>query len=77
MGMDPATQAAEIKARIGVVPQADNLDIELTVRENLEVYAMYFDIPRDVARPRIDELIDFVQLEDKMTSKVEDRKSVV
>ena len=71
MGMDPATQAAEIKARIGVVPQADNLDIELTVRENLEVYAMYFDIPRDVARGRIDELIDFVQLEEKMTSKVE------
>ena len=71
MGMDPATQAADIKARIGVVPQADNLDIELTVRENLEVYAMYFDIPRDVARSRIDELIDFVQLEDKMTSKVE------
>src|SRR4051794_22081933 len=38
MGMDPATQAAEIKARLGVLPQIDNLDIELTVRENLEMY---------------------------------------
>ena len=71
MGMDPSTDAAGIKARIGVVPQTDNLDIELTVRENLEVYAMYFDIPRDVARSRIDELIAFVQLDDKMKSKVE------
>src|SRR5688572_32492431 len=50
MGMDPATSAAEIKARIGVVPQLDNLDIELTVRENLEMYSRYFDVPRDVAK---------------------------
>ncbi|MEO8323839.1 MAG: ATP-binding cassette domain-containing protein, partial [Actinomycetota bacterium] len=56
IGMDPVTQASEIKARIGVVPQMDNLDIELTVRENLEMYARYFDVPRDVAGPRIDEL---------------------
>jgi lipooligosaccharide transport system ATP-binding protein len=71
IGMDPAAQASEIKARIGVVPQMDNLDIELTVRENLEMYARYFDVPRDVAGPRIDELIEFVQLTDKAKSKVE------
>ncbi|MDQ5815440.1 MAG: ABC transporter ATP-binding protein [Actinomycetota bacterium] len=69
--MDPVSQASEIKARIGVVPQMDNLDIELTVRENLEMYARYFDIPRDVANPRIDELIEFVQLQEKVDSKVE------
>ena len=71
MGMDPATQAAEIKARIGVVPQIDNLDIELTVRENLEVHAAYFDIPRAEARRRADDLLDFVQLTEKAHSKVE------
>lgn len=71
MGMDPATQASEIKARLGVVPQADNLDIELNVRENLEMYARYFDVPRQVIRQRVDELIDFVQLTEKTTSKVE------
>lgn len=71
IGMDPVSQASEIKARIGVVPQMDNLDIELTVRENLEMYARYFDIPRDVANPRIDELIEFVQLQEKVDSKVE------
>ena len=45
IGMDPRTQAREIKSRLGVVPQIDNLDTELTVRENLEMYARYFDIP--------------------------------
>src|SRR3712207_3618129 len=50
IGMDPRTQARQIKTRLGVVPQIDNLDTELTVRENLEMYARYFDIPNDVAR---------------------------
>jgi lipooligosaccharide transport system ATP-binding protein len=71
MGMDPATRSAEIKARLGVVPQADNLDIELTVRENLEMYARYFDVPKETARTRVDELIEFVQLGDKAAGKVE------
>jgi lipooligosaccharide transport system ATP-binding protein len=71
MGLDPVAQASEIKARIGVVPQIDNLDIELTVRENLEMYARYFDVPRPEARRRADELLDFVQLTDKATSKVD------
>ena len=50
--MDPRTQAPQIKARLGVVPQIDNLDAELTVRENLEMYARYFDIPDKLARER-------------------------
>jgi lipooligosaccharide transport system ATP-binding protein len=71
IGMDPVSQSSQIKARIGVVPQIDNLDIELTVRENLEMYARYFDVPREIAKDRIDELIEFVQLTDKAKSKVE------
>jgi lipooligosaccharide transport system ATP-binding protein len=71
MGMDPASHAAEIKARIGVAPQIDNLDIELTARENLEMYARYFDVPRATARERIDELLDFVQLRERSHDKVE------
>jgi lipooligosaccharide transport system ATP-binding protein len=71
IGMDPRTQARQIKARLGVVPQIDNLDQELTVRENLEMYARYFDIPRDVARKRANELLEFVQLAERATDQVE------
>ena len=71
IGMDPRTQARQIKARLGVVPQIDNLDQELTVRENLEMYARYFDIPRGVARSRADELLDFVQLSERAKDQVE------
>ena len=71
IGMDPRTQAAEIKAHLGVVPQTDNLDAELTVRENLEMYARYFDIPDGVARKRADELLEFVQLAERATDQVD------
>jgi lipooligosaccharide transport system ATP-binding protein len=71
IGMDPIAQASEVKRRIGVVPQIDNLDIELTVRENLEMYARYFDVPRAEADRRIDELLEFVQLTEKANSRVE------
>ena len=71
IGMDPRTQAREIKARLGVVPQIDNLDTELTVRENLEMYARYFDIPGEVARRRADELLEFVQLSERAKDQVE------
>ena len=71
LGRDPATHAAEIKARIGVVPQTDNLDIELSVRENLEMYARYFDVDKATTKKRVDELIEFVQLQDKSGSRVE------
>jgi lipooligosaccharide transport system ATP-binding protein len=71
IGMDPRSQAPEIKSRLGVVPQIDNLDAELTVRENLEMYARYFDIPGELARTRTDELLDFVQLSERATDQVE------
>jgi lipooligosaccharide transport system ATP-binding protein len=71
IGMDPVAQSSEIKRRIGVVPQIDNLDIELTVRENLEMYARYFDIGRADSTKRVDELLDFVQLTEKAGSRVE------
>jgi lipooligosaccharide transport system ATP-binding protein len=70
-GMDPATQASAIKARLGVVPQLDNLDNEITVRENLLMYARYFDIAGSVARARVSELLDFVQLTERADSQVE------
>jgi lipooligosaccharide transport system ATP-binding protein len=69
--MDPAIKASQIKARLGVVPQQDNLDTELTVRENLLMYARYFDIPRQLARSRADELLKFVQLSERASSQVE------
>jgi len=71
IGMNPASQAREIKARLGVVPQVDNLDTELTVRENLEMYARYFDIPGSVARSRANELLQFVQLGERANDQVE------
>ena len=71
MGMDPATSASAIKARLGVVPQLDNLDTSLTVRENLLMYARYFDIPGAVARVRADELLAFVQLTERANDQVE------
>src|SRR5574338_1372576 len=71
IGMDPRRQAAEIKSRLGVVPQIDNLDAELTVRENLEMYARYFEIPNELARTRTDELLEFVQLSERARDQVE------
>jgi lipooligosaccharide transport system ATP-binding protein len=71
IGMDPRAQAPQIKAHLGVVPQTDNLDAELTVRENLEMYARYFDIPNEVARRRTDELLEFVQLSERADDQVD------
>ena len=70
-GLDPRTQASAIKARLGVVSQADNLDAELTVRENLLMHARYFDIPRAVAAARAEELLALVQLSDRAGSRVD------
>ncbi len=64
-GEDVKTRARQIKARIGVVPQEDNLDQELTVRENLLVYAGYFRIKRDLAVKRAEEILDFMDLGEK------------
>ncbi|WP_018251957.1 ABC transporter ATP-binding protein [Salinispora mooreana] len=71
LGMDPVRDGPAIRARLGVCPQLDTLDPELTVRENLITYARYFGIPRRVARLRAAELLDFVQLSERADSKVE------
>ncbi len=71
LGMDPATDGVAIRAQLGVVPQEDTLDQELTVGENLAIYGRYFDLPRPLLRERITELLDFVQLSDRRDSKVD------
>jgi lipooligosaccharide transport system ATP-binding protein len=71
LGRDPATEGADIRARLGVVPQEDSLDLELTVRENLLVYGRYFGLPKPLIRERAAELLDFVQLTDRRDAKVD------
>jgi lipooligosaccharide transport system ATP-binding protein len=71
LGMDPVEDGPRIRARLGVVPQSDTLDVELHVDENLLTYARYFGIPRDVARHRAEQLLDFVQLKDRARDDVE------
>jgi len=71
LGLDPLRDGPAIRRRLGVCPQLDNLDLELTVRENLTTYARFFGIPRKVARARADELIEFVQLTERRDSKVD------
>ncbi len=70
-GMDVSTHQREIKKRLGVVPQENNLDPDFTVYENLMVYSRYFDIPRAKAEPIIDELLNFVQLREKKDTVIE------
>jgi lipooligosaccharide transport system ATP-binding protein len=69
--LDPATEGPRIRQRLGVVPQEDNLDLELTVFENLLVYGRYFGIPSRQVRERATELLDFVQLADRREARVE------
>jgi lipooligosaccharide transport system ATP-binding protein len=71
-GMDPATDGPAIRARLGVCPQEDTLDTELTVRDNLFVYGRYFGISRAEVNRRADELLEFVQLTEKAKAKVDD-----
>ena len=70
-GLDVRSQEREVKRRIGVIPQENNLDDDLEVRENLLVYGRYFDLPRKLVRRRADELLEFVELTEKARSKVE------
>ena len=70
-GMDPAVDGAKIRARIGVVPQLDTLDTELSVQENLWIYGRYFDLSRAECRRRATELLEFAQLTDRADSVVE------
>ncbi len=64
-GLDVYKNSSFIKSKTGVMPQDDNLDIDLTVFENLMVYARYFDIPKKISAPRALELLEFVELRDK------------
>jgi lipooligosaccharide transport system ATP-binding protein len=71
LDMDPATQGPEIRGRLGVVPQQDTLDEELTVRENLVIYGRYFGLSRAECGRRADELLEFAQLSERRNSRVE------
>lgn len=71
-GQDITVHSREIKARIGVVPQEDNLDPELTVIENLLVYASYYRLPRSVAKERAEEILTFMDLQNKKNAVVDE-----
>jgi lipooligosaccharide transport system ATP-binding protein len=71
LGMDPVTDGPVIRARLGVVPQEDTLDVELTVRENLLIYGRYFGLSRAVIAERTARLLDFVQLSERADDQVE------
>ena len=71
LGGDPVKNGSAIRARLGVVPQEDTLDVELTVREYVLVYGRYFGLPRRVIKERTEQLLEFVQLEDRAGDKVE------
>jgi lipooligosaccharide transport system ATP-binding protein len=71
IGLDPEQHGPEVRAHLGVVPQQDNLDEELKVRDNLLVYGRYFGLPMSYLKPKADELLEFAQLTDKAKSKVD------
>jgi lipooligosaccharide transport system ATP-binding protein len=71
LGLDPVADGPAIRARLGVVPQEDTLDVELTVRENLLIYGRYFGLSREVIRDRTARLLEFVQLTDRAGDQVE------
>jgi lipooligosaccharide transport system ATP-binding protein len=71
LGMDPARNGPRIRSRIGLVPQEDTLDLELTVLDNLIIYGRYFDLPRSVIRERAWHLLEFTQLAERAHDRVE------
>ncbi|MTD13129.1 ATP-binding cassette domain-containing protein [Nakamurella sp. YIM 132087] len=71
LGLDPARDGIDIRARLGVVPQQDNLDEELSVRDNLYIYGRYFGMSRRACWAKADEMLEFAQLEEKASAKVE------
>src|SRR3954447_20119708 len=71
LDLDPVADGPQIRGRLGVVPQQDTLDNELTVRENLIIYGRYFGLSRRAVRARADRLLEFVQLDERASSKVE------
>ena len=70
LGLDPGTHGPEVRAHLGVIPQQDNLDEELRVRENIVMYGRYFGLSRSYLQPKADELLEFAQLEAKAKEKV-------
>jgi lipooligosaccharide transport system ATP-binding protein len=72
LGLDPTQQGSAIRARLGVCPQEDTLDVELSVRENLLVYGRYFGLPRRDVAAKADELLEFFQLTDRGNAPVDD-----
>ncbi len=70
-GRDPAEHGPDIRAKLGVVPQLDNLDFELTVWENLLVYGRFFGLPTPTIKQRADELLEFLQLTERRSAKIE------
>jgi lipooligosaccharide transport system ATP-binding protein len=71
LGLDPVADGPAVRARLGVVPQEDTLDLELTVAENLLIYGRYFGLARDVIRERAQRLLEFVELTDRAGDPVE------
>jgi lipooligosaccharide transport system ATP-binding protein len=71
LGQDPRTHGPQIRARLGLVPQEDSLDLELTVLDNLMIYGRYFDLPRKVIRARADQLLEFAQLTERAHDRVD------
>ncbi len=71
LGMDPTVDGSRIRARLGVVPQEDSLDTELTVLDNLMIYGRYFDLPRAEIRQRAEELLEFMQLTERRNDLVD------
>jgi lipooligosaccharide transport system ATP-binding protein len=71
LGSDPLQDGPQIRARLGVVPQQDTLDTELTVRENMIIYGRYFGLSRKECRARAERLLEFVQLTDRADDRVE------
>jgi lipooligosaccharide transport system ATP-binding protein len=70
LGLNPVTDGPAIRGRLGVVPQEDSLDVELTVRENLLIYGRYFGLSRPVIADRTARLLDFVQLSERADDQV-------
>jgi lipooligosaccharide transport system ATP-binding protein len=71
LGLDPVKHGSQIRGRLGVVPQQDTLDTELTVRENVIIYGRYFGLSRKECRVRADRLLEFVQLDERAKDRVE------
>jgi lipooligosaccharide transport system ATP-binding protein len=71
LGLDPAAEGSRIRARLGVVPQQDTLDTELSVRENLLIYGRYFGLSWSACGQRADELLEFAQLTERRESRVD------